>query len=270
MESKIALQDTCGVHSLHGMPGVFAAIVSMIYLCTLEGKGFAADYFYITDPSNYVENKGTATETQGDPGTYNDQAIAQLKSLLVTLAISITSGLAGGFLCSMDCFHPLHALFRDDDHFVHVLQKYPKHYLEISDESVEYAKQALGEIRNALLTSIPANLETKQQKAKWMGENVFAKHARTDQELNKQEVLTFFNEYIEAQKDNFEADDYNLDGLLPGMVFNKIFQSLDTSENGRVSKDEILDYFFKLIGENKTEGPNMAELELQDFKAAIN
>jgi len=62
MESKIALQDTCGVHSLHGMPGVFAAIVSMIYLTTMKGKGFSPDYFYVTDPSNFIENKGEANE----------------------------------------------------------------------------------------------------------------------------------------------------------------------------------------------------------------
>jgi len=43
------------------MPGVLAAIISMVYLCTLEGKGFAADYFYITDPANSKV-----------PGTYND------------------------------------------------------------------------------------------------------------------------------------------------------------------------------------------------------
>lgn len=60
-ESRLALQDTCGVHSLHGMPGVFAAIVSMIYLTTLEGKGFPEDYFYFTDKANYIENKGLPT-----------------------------------------------------------------------------------------------------------------------------------------------------------------------------------------------------------------
>lgn len=74
---------------------------------------------------------------------YSDQAIAQLKSLLVTLAFAIVSGLAGGFMCSLEIWHPPHALFRDDDHFHHVLTKYPKHYLESSDEAIEYAKEAM-------------------------------------------------------------------------------------------------------------------------------
>ncbi len=44
MDSKMNLQDTCGVHSLHGMPGVFAAITSCIYIATMglssDNKGF--------------------------------------------------------------------------------------------------------------------------------------------------------------------------------------------------------------------------------------
>ena len=69
-DSKLALQDTCGVHSLHGMPGVFAAIISMIYLCTLEGKKqFPKSYFMITNPDTSKEGGGLGL-------TYNDQAIA--------------------------------------------------------------------------------------------------------------------------------------------------------------------------------------------------
>jgi hypothetical protein len=49
-------------------------------------------------------------------------------------------------MCSLDIWKPVHALFRDDDHFHHVLSKYPKHYLEVSDEAVEYAKEAMYEI----------------------------------------------------------------------------------------------------------------------------
>ena len=53
-------------------------------------------------------------------------------------------------MCSLDIWKPVHALFRDDDHFHHVLSKYPKHYLEVSDEAVEYAKDAMYNIQDIL------------------------------------------------------------------------------------------------------------------------
>jgi len=42
---NINLQDTCGVNSLHGMPGIFGAIVSAVALAFISGKGFPDDYF---------------------------------------------------------------------------------------------------------------------------------------------------------------------------------------------------------------------------------
>jgi ammonium transporter Rh len=50
-KSKLFLQDTCGVHSLHGMPGVFAAIISMIYISTMGSKDcYDKSWFTITNP----------------------------------------------------------------------------------------------------------------------------------------------------------------------------------------------------------------------------
>lgn len=38
--SKINLDDTCGVHNLHGMPGVLGAIVSAIVLVTASSDDY--------------------------------------------------------------------------------------------------------------------------------------------------------------------------------------------------------------------------------------
>jgi len=76
---------------------------------------------------------------------------------LITLAISILSGLSGGFLCSLDFWNPVHALFRDDDHFYHVIKKYPQHYLDGVDESIAYGKVALFNIKSLLISKIPSN-----------------------------------------------------------------------------------------------------------------
>ena len=40
LQETIGLQDTCGVHSLHGFPGVFGGTVSIITVALSSGKGF--------------------------------------------------------------------------------------------------------------------------------------------------------------------------------------------------------------------------------------
>ena len=87
-DSRLNLQDTCGVHNLHGMPGVFAAIMSMLVISridTLGDNGFPKDYFGVV----------------ADGGTYGDQVFAQLESLLCTLGFSIVGGLIGGQFCRL-------------------------------------------------------------------------------------------------------------------------------------------------------------------------
>merc|ERR1719384_107691 len=54
MEDKLGISDTCGVHNLHGMPGVLAAFVSAIAIAASEGSG------------DYVEEKWM----EGYPFTY--------------------------------------------------------------------------------------------------------------------------------------------------------------------------------------------------------
>lgn len=100
------------------MPGIFAALVSAIHISTLGNTDFPIDYF----------------TTTADGKAFGYQAGMQVICLLITLVISLLSGAIGGWICSLPVFSPVHSLFRDDDHFHDVLHKYPKSYLEGTDE----------------------------------------------------------------------------------------------------------------------------------------
>ena len=45
LAQKINLQDTCGVNSLHGLPGIMGVLVSTVVIATSSGSGFPDDYF---------------------------------------------------------------------------------------------------------------------------------------------------------------------------------------------------------------------------------
>uniref|UniRef100_A0A7S1CLR8 Ammonium transporter AmtB-like domain-containing protein n=1 Tax=Bicosoecida sp. CB-2014 TaxID=1486930 RepID=A0A7S1CLR8_9STRA len=82
LSKALNLDDTCGVHNLHGMPGVFGAIVSMICV------GMATPEAYGSTWSNTFDEDETA----------GDQVIKQLWALLITLIISLVSGTVTGII----------------------------------------------------------------------------------------------------------------------------------------------------------------------------
>jgi hypothetical protein len=84
-------------------------------------KGFPIDYWPAVG-----EGEGVAS-----------QCWAQICTLVVTLFISLSSGAIGGWICSFAIFQPPHALFMDNDHFLHMEEKYPKSYLKGCDENYE-------------------------------------------------------------------------------------------------------------------------------------
>ena len=90
LAKSIGLHDTCGVHNLHGMPGVLGALVGAI------ASFFATDEIYGTSISTVFPER---TE---DGRTAATQGSMQLAALAVTVAIAVISGFATGLLIRID------------------------------------------------------------------------------------------------------------------------------------------------------------------------
>lgn len=92
MEDKLKIQDTCGVHNLHGMPGVLGAIVGAITASVatrdIYGGGLEDVFPLVAD------------------GTYDasTQGIRQAISLAVTLGIALGGGLITGFILKLPIY----------------------------------------------------------------------------------------------------------------------------------------------------------------------
>ncbi|XP_059120766.1 ammonium transporter Rh type B [Peromyscus eremicus] len=86
LESKFKVQDTCGVHNLHGMPGVLGALLGVLvaWLATHEAYGDGLQSVF-----PLVAN-GQRSATS--------QAVYQLFGMFVTLGFASVGGSLGGFL----------------------------------------------------------------------------------------------------------------------------------------------------------------------------
>jgi ammonium transporter Rh len=101
LKEQFGVDDTCGVHNLHGIPGIIGAIGGVISaaaadeneygqnICTMFPKRAPTDSSLIAAGSSCETGKGW------DAG---EQAQHQLWALLVTLGISIASGIFVGTL----------------------------------------------------------------------------------------------------------------------------------------------------------------------------
>uniref|UniRef100_A0A8C6WF13 Rh family, B glycoprotein (gene/pseudogene) n=1 Tax=Neogobius melanostomus TaxID=47308 RepID=A0A8C6WF13_9GOBI len=92
LEEKLKIQDTCGVHNLHGMPGVLGAIVGAVTasLATPDvyGKG-------MEDVFPQIANGEFTASAQG---------ARQAISLAVTLGMALLGGLLVGFILKLPMF----------------------------------------------------------------------------------------------------------------------------------------------------------------------
>lgn len=105
--------DTCGIHNLHGMPGVAGGIVSIIAVGTMtdNNTGYIIQQIFPGRTSEY-------------------QALMQLVGLVCTLGISILGGLFTGILVKCDCCSPPTELFLDSEFWVMNIEDASSHHLK--------------------------------------------------------------------------------------------------------------------------------------------
>lgn len=86
LEAKIGLQDTCGVHNLHGMPGITGALVSIV----LSGTAAYQPYH------NEMSVVWPLSQVRGN--SYRTLIGFQFATLFVTLGIALLGGLVTGLI----------------------------------------------------------------------------------------------------------------------------------------------------------------------------
>ncbi|CAG9856090.1 unnamed protein product [Phyllotreta striolata] len=94
LERRLGVPDTCGVHNLHGMPGVFSGVLSVLMAAIATQNQYKLDLFDVY-PARMPDFK---IENSTAPRTAAQQAGFQALGLSVTLVIAIVTGLVTGFI----------------------------------------------------------------------------------------------------------------------------------------------------------------------------
>ncbi|KAM4860673.1 ammonium transporter Rh type B [Thomomys bottae] len=91
LESKFKVQDTCGIHNLHGMPGILGAFLGVLVagLATHEAYGDGLENVF-----PLIANGQRSAKSQ---------AVYQLFGLFVTLVFASVGGSLGGLLLRLPC-----------------------------------------------------------------------------------------------------------------------------------------------------------------------
>uniref|UniRef100_A0AAR5QIN7 Ammonium transporter AmtB-like domain-containing protein n=2 Tax=Dendroctonus ponderosae TaxID=77166 RepID=A0AAR5QIN7_DENPD len=104
LKRRLAIEDTCGVHNLHGIPGAFGGITAILlaYIATEQqyGKTLYQVYQARASPEISPNTEYIVLET-GDGRTASQQAGYQTLLLVVTILMATVSGLISGFIVSL-------------------------------------------------------------------------------------------------------------------------------------------------------------------------
>jgi ammonium transporter Rh len=106
LDRYLKIHDTCGVHNLHGMPGLLGGIAGAISASTATVAAYGGEtilYQIFTGRNPAVKNWDATTQ-----GAY------QFAGLMVSVAFAIAGGLLTGFIMRWKIWDPLTADFYED------------------------------------------------------------------------------------------------------------------------------------------------------------
>ncbi|KAM3959716.1 rhesus blood group-associated glycoprotein Rh50 [Aphomia sociella] len=101
--AKIGILDTCGVNNLHGMPGVYSGLLSVLFAGIATQENYGAE---LVNVFPRIAKEGS---------TAKEQALYQFIALIVTLGLSSISGFLTGLLSKLPLFDSLKEAERYDD-----------------------------------------------------------------------------------------------------------------------------------------------------------
>ncbi|TKR61617.1 hypothetical protein L596_028708 [Steinernema carpocapsae] len=106
MTNKLKMHDTCGVHNLHGMPGVLAGLTSVL---------FALVY----DPKLYGNTLGSIYKATAHERDMKTQALYQLAGLGLVLGSALVSGAITGIILKLKIWNQVRdkEFYADGDYF---------------------------------------------------------------------------------------------------------------------------------------------------------
>jgi ammonium transporter Rh len=128
LEEKLGLFDTCGIHNLHGLPGLIGGILSAVVVATYK---YTANW----DPTAITSgNFPEISIITADP--YKQGAL-QIAGTFVSMGLGITFGIIAGFF--MKCIYSVKAkeFYQDSPYFEDVeLEELPSPHHNIKHAEI--------------------------------------------------------------------------------------------------------------------------------------
>jgi len=98
LSKRLHIHDTCGVHNLHGMPGVFGSLISCIVVAFASIAEYGDSLSAIMPRFEKLDND---KEGYGEADIASKQAVYQLLALVVTILIAVVGGSITGMIMRM-------------------------------------------------------------------------------------------------------------------------------------------------------------------------